>query len=229
MFKMGSKSSIDSMNNERPVHMVTLSAFEMGVYEITQSQYITVTENNPSFFTGDDNLPVEQVTWWDAIKFCNALSAKAGLQPCYTENSGSCDFSMNGFRLPTEAEWEYACRAGSTTKYNLGDAEDDLARAGWYDYNSNSKTHPVGGKMPNAWGLYDMHGNVVEWCNDWYGDYSSENQNNPSGAQKGSFRVMRGGGWYSSAIHCRSSHRIIRSQNDWYDSIGFRVVHSLLS
>ena len=144
-FSMGQAFTPEpSFNISLPVHNVTLSAFEMSVYEITQGQYKSVIGSNPSTFTGDDNRPVEHVSWWDAIKFCNVLSTKAGLQSCYNVNSGICDFSKNGFRLPTEAEWEYACRAGSKTTYSLGDAESDMARSGWYYYNSSNKTHPVG-------------------------------------------------------------------------------------
>lgn len=208
-----------------PVHTVTLSAFEMSVYEITQGQYKSVIGTNPSYFTGDDNLPVEQVSWWDAIKFCNALSVKAGFEKCYNESTGDCDFTKNGFRLPTEAEWEYACRAGSMTTYNLGDAESDLARAGWYSGNSESKTHPVGQKTPNAWGLYDMHGNVWEWCQDWYNYYASGSATNPTGAYNGTARVGRGGGWYASALSLyRSVDRDSCSPDYKGWGQGFRVV-----
>jgi formylglycine-generating enzyme required for sulfatase activity len=222
-FSMGSTTG---NSREQPVHTVALSAFEMGAYEITQAQYKSVIGSNPSRFTGDDNLPVEMVSWEDAVAFCNALSTKAGLQPCYNDSSGSCDFSKNGFRLPTEGEWEYACRAGSTTEYNLGGAENDLAlaRAGWYNVNSSSKTHPVGQKTPNAWGLYDMHGNVWEWCNDWFGSYTSGSATNPTGALNGSDRVDRGGCWFSNANYCKSAFRsYITPASRWFD-LGFRVV-----
>ena len=210
-----------------PVHSVTLSAFEMSVYEITQRQYMSVTGLSPSNFTGDGNLPVEKVSWFDAIKFCNALSTKADFEKFYNESSGACDFTKNGFRLPTEAEWEYACRAGSKTGYNLGGAESDLARAGWYSSNGNKKTHPAGEKMPNAWGLYDMHGNVWEWCNDWKGNYASGNQTNPTGIQTGSSRVIRGGSWDSAghfAQDCRSANRNSRNPDVRSGTLGFRVV-----
>ena len=209
-----------------PVHTVTLFAFEMSAYETTQGQYTAVIGSNPSHFTEDNNLPVEQVSWNDAIMFCNALSTKAGLQPCYNESSGACDFSKNGFRLPTEAEWEYACRAGSTTTYNLGDAESDLARAGWYRSNSSSKTHPVGGKTPNIWGLYDMHGNVWEWCYDWSGAYTSGSVTNPTGPS-GSSRVYRGGCWGDGGdvnSICQSACRDGNIPSDWNSYVGFRVV-----
>ena len=209
-----------------PVHSITLSAFEMGVNEITQGQYIAVIGSNPSAFSGDDNLPVEHLTWFDAIKFCNALSTKGGLQPCYNVSSGVCNFTKNGFRLPTEAEWEYACRAGSTTIYNLGDSESDLARAGWYSPNCSNKTHQVGGKIPNAWGLYDMHGNVWEWCNDWLGDYTSENLTNPTGPSTGSYRVVRGGSWTNDANRCQSANRDRENPSNGGYYLGFRVVRN---
>ena len=207
-----------------PVHSVTVSSFEMGAYEITQGQYKAVMGINPSYYTGNDNLPVERVRWWDAIKFCNALSAKAGLDKCYNESTGACDFTKNGTRLPTEAEWEYACRAGTTTTYNLGNNESDLDRAGWYSSNSSSKTHPVGQKTPNAWWLYDMHGNVWECCNDWYGSYSGGSVTNPTGAQTGSYRVNRGGSYYRDAGYCRSANRSYCNTGIRYIDLGFRVV-----
>ena len=207
-----------------PVHSVTLSGFEMSATEITRGQYKAVMETTTVYFTGYDSLPVETVSWWDAIKFCNALSRAAGWDLCYTESTGACDFGKNGFRLPTEAEWEYACRAGTTTRYYTRDAESDLALAEWYDGNSGSKTNPVGQKVPNTWGLYDMHGNVWEWCNDWYDSYSSSLATNPTGVQTGSYRVIRGGSWYGSDYNCRSAYRGDFSPSDGYDIVGFRVV-----
>jgi formylglycine-generating enzyme len=249
-FRMGSDWEKDPNNpdrdkgrfiREQPVHTVTISSFQMGAYEVTQGQYKAVMSVNPSYFKGD-NLPVESVSWWDAIKFCNRLSDKAGLERCYNEINGECCFTKNGFRLPTEAEWEYACRAGTTTNYYTGDSENDLDRAGWYFGNSgdrnvvtirwnidtlkdnNSRTHPVGQKAPNAWGLYDMHGNVKEWCNDRYGNYSSGGSINPTGIQHGVNRVWRGGGWYYFASGCRSVFRMGCNPYSRDTDIGFRVV-----
>jgi formylglycine-generating enzyme required for sulfatase activity len=193
-------------------HEVTLTQpFKMGVHEVTQAQYQQVMGNNPSEFKGANN-PVEMVSWEDAVKFCRKLSALPAEKA-----------AGNVYRLPTEAEWEYACRAGTTTKYSFGDDESDLADYAWYGDNSGSKTHPAGVKQPNAWGLYDMHGNVWEWCQDWYGDYSSGAVRDPTGPSSGSSRVIRGGSWSFTAEFCRSASR------DWYlpssrnYSFGFRV------
>ncbi|MCE5250760.1 SUMF1/EgtB/PvdO family nonheme iron enzyme, partial [bacterium] len=220
-FAMGSDTG-DS--DEKPIHTVTLSTFEMSIFEITQGQYKSVIGSNPSHFAGDDNLPVEEVSWLDAIRFCNALSVKAGLDECYYIDTATCDFTKNGFRLPTEAEWEYACRAGTSTAYNTGDTSSDLARAGWYSANSSSKAHPVGQKTPNAWGLYDMHGNVCEWCNDLYGSYRNMSETDPTGAQTGSTLVVRGGGWNTFYGYCRSTVRPDLKMDSKSNDLGFRVV-----
>ncbi len=197
----------------------------MSIYEITQGQYQSVIGTNPSHSFGvGAYYPVYNVHWHDAVTFCNKLSDSAGLERCYNESTGACDFTKNGFRLPTEAEWEYACRAGTTTAYYTGDSESDLARAGWYDVNSSNVAHPVGQKTLNAWGLYDMHGNEWEWCNDWYGSYSSESATNPTGAQTGSTRVFRGGGWGNNGGSSRSASRNSNSPYAGNVGIGFRVV-----
>ena len=216
-------------NNERPVHTVTLTGFEMSLYEITQGQYKSIIGSNPSHFNGSDDLPVESVCWNVAVWFCNHLSDKARLDRCYDESTWECDFSKNGFRLPTEAEWEYACRAGTTTKYYTGNSESDLARAGWYRSNSGRKTHHVGQKEANNFGLYDMHGNVWELCNDWYGSeyYSSSPLSNPTGPTSDSYRslrIVRGGRWINHARGCRSAHRSKIYPTDTGYFIGFRVV-----
>ena len=218
-----------------PVHAVTLSAFEMSVYETTQGQYSAVMtgsgENpSPSHFTGV-NLPVEQVSWWDAIKFCNALSAKAGLTKCYTGSSTTwtCNFNANGFRLPTEAEWECACRGGNQREYGTYDGSISTSKA---NYNMIvHKTTAVGSyPQKNSYGLYDMSGNVFEWCNDWYGTYPDGAQENPTGALTGTYRVARGGGWTVSGDYCRSAaHYYYYGGNNFapgnkYGDTGFRVV-----
>jgi formylglycine-generating enzyme required for sulfatase activity len=219
-FRMG---SADGDEDERPVHAVTLRGFSMGVHPVTQEQFKTAMGYNPSRFTGEKNLPVEQVNWFDAVRFCNRLSDARGLNRCYNESAWECDFSKSGFRLPSEAEWEYACRAGTKTRYYTGDRESDLDQAGWYKGNSAGKTHPVGQKAPNTWGLYDMHGNVWEWCNDWYGGYSTHIHPSHPSHQPGSFKVKRGGGWYFDAECCRSSYRG-NFEPDFRDCLmGFRV------
>jgi formylglycine-generating enzyme required for sulfatase activity len=197
---------------------------------------------NPSTFRGDD-LPVECVSWYDAIVFCNKLSMREGLTPAYTISGSTnpanwgavptdsnstwdavtVNWNASGYRLPTEAEWEYACRAGTTTAYNTGDTLTD--NTGWYSGNSENTTHAVGGKSVNAFGLYDMHGNVWEWCCDWDGRYSSGAQTDPRGPSAGLSRVSRGGSWDTSlAGLLRSAYRA--SCAPWYGvgEYGFRVV-----
>ncbi len=226
-FQMGSTSQW-AYSDEQPVHTVTVSAFYMSKYEVTQAQYQAVMGTNPSCFQGA-NRPVERVSWWNAAKFCNALSAREGRTPCYNESNWRCNFSADGYRLPTEAEWEYACRAGTTTDLYSGDLtsgyeDPNMNAIGWYWYNSNSQTHDVGGKQPNAFGLYDMSGNVWEWCNDWYGSCSSQAQTDPTGPSSGSNRVIRGGSWYIFAHRCRSAHRDYNSPGNSRYTLGFRLV-----
>ncbi|MFC1607140.1 SUMF1/EgtB/PvdO family nonheme iron enzyme [Candidatus Latescibacterota bacterium] len=235
-FRMGDIQNYGQRSNEKPVHDVTLSSFEMSIYEVTQGQYQSVIGTNPSYFKSGDDYPVETVSWYDAVKYCNKLSDAAGLERCYNESTWACDLSRNGFRLPTEAEWEYACRAGTETKFYTGNnlssdgrTSTDLDTAVWYNGNSGSKTHAVGDKEPNAWGLFDMHGNVWEWCNDWYGEsyYSSSPSSDPTGPSTGSGRVARGGGWGDDALYCRSAirYRINPTRtHDLIGVIGFRVV-----
>jgi len=221
-FTMGSPANDPSRySNEGPQHQVTVSSFYMGKYEVTQKEYQEVMGTNPSNFKGD-NLPVENVSWYDAIEYCNKRSQKEGLTPAYIRNGNNVTWNRNanGYRLPTEAEWEYACRAGTTTAYNTGAKISD--NTGWYWDNSGRKTHPVGQKPSNAWGLYDMHGNVFEWCWDWHGGYSSGSQTDPMGASSGAFRVGRGGGW--SASDMRSAFRSYNYPDYRYSNLGFRLV-----
>ena len=222
-FLMGSENG---GSDEKPVKTINLSGFEMSTTEITQAQYMSIMDDNPSYFKLDNNCPVERVTWKDAITFCNKLSEKVGLEPCYNLSAGACDFSKSGFRLPTGAEWEYACRSESGLDYSLGDGESALNRAGWYQRNSQEKTQPAGQKTPNAWGLYDMHGNVWEWCNDWYdkGAYQANREKNPAGPESGKEKVVRGGSWLDSPKDCRSAKRRNFDPEKDYSDIGFRVV-----
>jgi eukaryotic-like serine/threonine-protein kinase len=207
-FQMGSNNY-----GEKPIHTVTITkGFYMGIYEVTQEQYQQVMGTNPSNFKGS-NLPVEAVSWHDAVGFCTKLSQKEG----------------KTYRMPTEAEWEYACRAGTTTQFSFGDDKSQLGDYAWYKQNSGDKTHPVGEKKPNAWGLYDMLGNVWEWCQDWYAEdwYSKGPAENPLNESYGdkSCRVVHGGSWNGHSYGCRVSIRGSGGNPDGrYDSLGFRVV-----
>jgi formylglycine-generating enzyme required for sulfatase activity len=197
------------ITNEKPAHEVTVSKpFYMGKYEVTQEQYETIIGNNPSCFKGRD-LPVEMVSWDDCQTFCQKVSTLTG----------------KTVRLPTEAEWEYACRAGTTTRFYSGNDEKDLAEAAWYAINSGWKTYPVGQKKPNDFGLYDMHGNVWEWCQDWFGAYEPNAVTDPQGPASGFGRVLRGGSWYDDgATYCRSANRYGLTPDFQDLSDGFRVV-----
>ena len=214
-----------------PVQTISVSAFQIGKYEITQSQYESITGTNPSHFSGNPDHPVEQVGWYDAARFCNLLSESAGLAACYDTTTWVCDFSKDGFRLPTEAEWVYACRAGTTTMYYTGDTEADLDRAAWYSENSISGTQPVGQKEPNAFGLYDMLGNVTEWLNDNFDFfyYQSCPLNDPRGPDQVATpsKIIMGGAW-QSIIGVLNVGKIVFStptaNNVW--TFGFRVARN---
>ncbi|GHU22901.1 hypothetical protein FACS1894172_07710 [Spirochaetia bacterium] len=205
----------------------------MGKYEVTQKEYQEVMGTNPSNFKGN-NLPVENVSWYDAIEYCNARSRKKGLTPAYSGSGASINWNRNanGYRLPTEAEWEYACRGGTTTPFSTGNniTTDQANYNGNYPYKGNVKgiyrqtTTPVGSFAANSWGLHDMHGNVWEWCWDWYGDYSTASQTDPTGAASGSDRVLRGGGWGGFAQSLRSALRVNNTPAHRNSSYGFRVV-----
>jgi len=235
-FIMGSPPGEKDREDNEIQHKVTVSSFYIGKYEVTQKEYQEVTGTNPSHFTGDPNLPVENVNWYDAVEYCNKRSRKEGLTPAYTiiKNPdtayGNTNWTVtlnknaNGYRLPTEAEWEYACRAGTTTAFNTGNNMSD--NACWYRVNSDEKTHPVGQKSPNAWGLYDMHGNVCEWCWDWLGDYPSGAQTDPLGALTGYVRAVRGSGWYNTPKYLRSAYRGEGVPVDRGGDTGLRVVRS---
>jgi formylglycine-generating enzyme required for sulfatase activity len=197
-FMMGSPvNQTYRFDSEGPQHRVTISDFYIGRTEVTQGEWREVLKSNPSIFNGD-SLPVENITWFDAIDFCNNLSIKEGLTPSYIISGSGYSRTVtwnrkaNGYRLPTEAEWEYACRAGTTTQFYLDVDQDRLA---WWLSNSNEKAHPVAQLLPNEWGLYDMYGNVQEWCWDWYGNYTSTTQTDPTGPSGGIERVFRSWAW----------------------------------
>jgi formylglycine-generating enzyme required for sulfatase activity len=236
-FQMGSPSGEAGRNINEDPHTVRVGSFYMGKYEVTQREWQEVMGSNPSYFKGAD-LPVENVSWYDAIEYCNKWSIKEGLSPAYTRNGDNVTWNRNanGYRLPTEAEWEYACRAGTATPFNTGN--NITTAQGNYDgnylYNGNEKgtyremTWEVGRGAANGWGLYDMHGNVREWCWDWYREYGSGSQTDPSGPASGSHRVLRGGDWFNSARYLRSAYR----SNDWPSNrgnrYGFRLVRASL-
>lgn len=222
-FQMGSTGG-DS--DEKPVHSVTVGSFYMGTYEVTQDIYEQVMGSNPSNFKGA-RLPVENVTWHDAVAFANALSRRDGLQEVYTISGStvSCDWSKKGYRLPTEAEWEYAARGGSKSQgYTNAAGSNTVGDVAWYDGNSGSKTQVAGTKKANELGLYDMSGNVWEWCWDWYGDYSASAQTNPRGPSSGSARVLRGGSWHNIATYVRPANRYDGTPSNRSHNFGFRLV-----
>jgi len=207
-FLMGSPETEKDRRNDETQHEVTISKpFYMGRYEVTQEQYEATTGTNPSGFKGVEN-PVENVSWDDAQEFCKRLSGKTGKM----------------VQLPTEAQWEYACRGGTKTRFCSGDADGDLDGVGWYGGNFDTTTHPVGGKKPNAWGLYDMHGSVFEWCQDWYGQYEAGAATGPTGPATGTSRVLRGGTWHLDPRFCRSAFRFNDAPDRRIGVIGFRVV-----
>jgi acetoin utilization deacetylase AcuC-like enzyme/formylglycine-generating enzyme required for sulfatase activity len=227
-FDMGSGSGSP---DESPVHKVWINSFWMDRYEVVQEQFKKFQISDPSHFK-DPNNPLEQINWTDATMYCNERSLAEGLEPCYDEETWECNFQANGYRLPTEAEWEYACRAGTHTNFSFGKNVRNLKAHAWFAENSSGKTNPVGQKKSNPWGLYDMYGNVSEWCNDFYSEnyYKNCDQKNPKGPKKGEERVLRGGAWNSSADSCRSSYRSSDPSIDdtclASDAIGFRCVRN---
>jgi sulfatase modifying factor 1 len=224
-FEMGDKEGADA----KP-HTVSVSAFFIDKTLVIQEQYEKAMGDNPSRWKGGKN-PVEQVRWSDAVKFCDKRSELEGLRPCYDLKTWKCDFNADGYRLPTEAEWEYACRAGTSTAYFFGDDPSKLGEYAWFDKNSGGRPRPVGQKQPNPWGLYDVCGNVWEWCNDFYKvDYYNESPTaDPTGPDSGQTKVVRGGAWRFSAERCRSAYRYNENPGYadvcfGYDIYGFRCV-----
>ena len=277
-FTMGSPASEKGRYIYESQRQVTMSSFYMSIYQVTQLQWITVMVDNsnginmnPSFFdnTGrklyitslilttpepgelQSRRPVESVSWYDALVFCNRLSVIDGLSPAYrikgstnpadwgvvpTDYNSTWDAveivpGSTGYRLPTEAQWEYACRAGTTTAFNDGndDWEDRpaLNHTSWNTHNSDYKTHEVGKKAANAWGLYDMHGNVYEWCWDWNGDYPNNSQINPTGPSGGTTRIVRGGAWNNNGRGLRSAVRGGIAPFIRFEYIGLRLVRPI--
>jgi formylglycine-generating enzyme required for sulfatase activity len=264
-FIMGSSNNEpERIYYEGPQHQVRVNTFYIGKFQVTQKEYQEITGKNPSSFKGD-NLPVENVSWYDAIEYCNALSRRDGLTPAYTIDKTRYDPNnkserdnvwgnlpvidvldnvrwlvtwnrdADGYRLPTEAEWEYCCRAGTTTPFSTGN-NITTSRANYYGdypYNNNTKgvfrdrTTGIGSFSfaPNPWGLYDMHGNVWEWCWDWFGNYTNGVQTNPTGASSGEYRIARGGSYISAASQLRSAARFYKIPS-LTDTMGFRIARS---
>lgn len=216
-FLAGSPDFEPGRNSDETQHQITLSCgFYMQTTPVTQKQWIAITGENPSGFSVEcDTHPVENISWYDCQKFIKKLNL----------------ISKDVYRLPTEAEWEYTCRAGSDDSCGEGqitelfcELDPSLDAAGWYCGNSGRTTNPVAQKLPNEWGVYDMHGNVMEWCQDWYGKYDVTAQKNPVGPVTGQARVIRGGSWFANAKNCRSASRFYWAPGSKSDFIGFRLV-----
>jgi formylglycine-generating enzyme required for sulfatase activity len=231
-FTMGSSKGNP---DETPPHKVSVGSFLMDKYEVTSAQYITAELPNPSHWHENPKNPVERVRWRDAKQYCNERSLLEKLTPCYNEKTPDwdCDVAANGYRLPTEAEWEYACRTGADGDYEFGGA-DRLRQFAWFGENGEKKTHPVGQKKPNRWGIYDLYGNVSEWCEDVYSPtyYQTSPATDPTGPPNTGAdvrRVIRGGSWMASPAQCRSSARQGEKTGDSdacfaTDFCGFRCV-----
>jgi len=238
-FMMGSNDGFDL---EKPVHQVTVSSFYIGKYEVTQKEWWEVMSSNPSHFNGEDHR-VENVSWYDAIDYCNQRSICEGLEPCYMIDKSKKDsnntfaddelkwsvtvnWGANGYRLPTEAEWEFAASGGDKSKGYTFSGSNDIGSVAWCGDNSGNTTHPVGSKSANELGIYDTSGNVWEWCWDWHGKYSNDNSTNTKGAGKGSLRVLRGGSWINND-GCRVVNRGGGDPDRRYAYCGFRVSMAL--
>jgi formylglycine-generating enzyme required for sulfatase activity len=246
-FLMGSPG--EGHSGEQPQHPVRIGrSFYLGAYEVTQRQFLTEMGYNPSWFSSDgggasrlsgrstERHPIENVSWLEAVAFCNKLSENEGLKPFYLvdgETPRVIDWAGPGYRLPTQAEWEYACRGGSRTQYSYGDEAAGLGRYAWYLQNAGGRSHPVGEKAPNGFGLFDMHGNVWEWCWDWSdeGYYAHSPREDPAGPEVGTLRVTRGGSWKAGAgpQNCRSASFAGGAPGYRIDDLGFRVARNVFA
>jgi formylglycine-generating enzyme required for sulfatase activity len=226
-FLMGSPDTDElARDDEKPQHMVTVSGFRMAVTPVTAGLYNEVMQREP-VPQPQEHLPAVNVTWYDAIAFCNRLSDRERYRRCYRRRFKRwvCDWRADGYRLPTEAEWEYACRAGTTTRYAFGDDPERLGNYAWFAGNSSDQVQAVGQKSPNRWGLYDMHGNVWEWCWDWYNErYLPGKVVNPAGPDSGSYRVACGGAFVNSPEYLRSARRFNRPPEVRLRFLGFRCM-----
>jgi formylglycine-generating enzyme required for sulfatase activity len=224
-FVMGDKDEVDA-----PLHEAAVGPFYIDKQLVSQEQFERTTGANPSRWKGPKN-PVEQVRWSDAVTYCNKRSQVEGLEPCYNLKIWQCNFNASGYRLPTEAEWEFACRAGTATEYFFGDDPARLGEYAWFEKNAGGRPHPIGQKKANPWGLFDMCGNVWEWCNDFYqvDYYKDAPKQDPRGPATGKTKVVRGGAWRFSDENCRSGYRYNESPGYadvcfGYDIYGFRCV-----
>ena len=242
-FLMGSPRTEANRDRDETQHQVTVSSFYMSEKEVTLGEYLEIMQFNPNELSQGVNLPVINVNWYSAIEYCNARSIAEGLTPVYNifydirdpSNLNTYDYdrflvtwnkNANGYRLPTEAEWEFACRAGTTTAYNTGNGI--TTNQAHFNF-SEGIVYPVGNYLPNQWGLYDMHGNVNEWCWDWYGEYENKANTDPSGPASGKWRVAKGGSWRNrKPQHLRSAYRFSLSPT-WYGNMGIRLVRSIIS
>jgi formylglycine-generating enzyme required for sulfatase activity len=229
---MGSPAAEPDRNSDEAQREVTVTrSFALGMVPVTQGLWEAVTGQNPSRFHDRDDAsqrPVETVSWFDAVRFCNALSVKLGLAPAYTIGDGdepvvSCDFGATGFRLPTEQEWEYAARSGGDAFVYAG--SDDLDEVGWYDQSDIGSTQPVAGKRPTRWGVYDLSGNVWEWCWDVYRDHSAGPDVSVAPGEER--RVSRGGSWFSTAAVARAANRYSYYPGVRHDFLGVRLSRTI--
>ena len=252
-FTMGDTRG-EGFSDELPTHSVTLNSFYIGKYEVTQAEYAQYMQPSSSWSSDDGlgaNYPAYYVSWYAILKYCNLRSMAEGLTPVYsisgstdpaiwgnvptssnnaTWDAAICNWNANGYRLPTEAEWEYAARGATNTPDYLYSGSDDINTVAWYDGNNSPYgSKPFGTKAPNGLGLYDMSGNVWEWCWDWYGSsyYSSSPSSNPTGPASGSNRVLRGGGWGNGAYYCRVALRYYNAPYSSYYNIGFRLCRAV--
>lgn len=243
-FMMGTADNADySEPDEFPTHQVTISPFIICKHEVTQAEFNRVMNYNPSCFANGDDYPVERVNWYNAIEYCNRLSIRRGLQPCYTytghstnpnfwphnwntyfHNNIVCNWNATGFRLPTEAEWEFAAKGGNFDEGYTYSGSNDLSDVAWYWSNSDSQTHPILTKLPNQLGIFNMTGNIQEWCWDWYGSYTGTSQDNPRGPDTGLFKVRKGGAWDGNYTFQRITNRTYTYIMYGYEGMGFRVV-----
>ncbi|RTY86617.1 formylglycine-generating enzyme family protein [Flavobacterium sp. GT3R68] len=238
-YLMGSKDKDDVADtDEQKQHEVKVNSFELSKFEVTVWQWKTFVKETKAkmpqkpIWDWKENFPINQITWEEAVAYCNWLSKKEKLQPVYSKKGPNyvCNFKANGYRLPTEAEWEYAAKGGklsNKTPYSGGTNPDKLS---WHKTNSNKAPHTVGTKMPNELGLYDMSGNVWEWCWDWYNEdfYKTETKNNPTGPQMGEKRTVRGGSWDSDNKYLRPANRISTYPDKTHEFYGFRVARSIV-